>query len=66
MANCSECSEHEIQPDPDPFDWFCDDDVKVLCKKAGKCITTACRPYNVKKECSIPDWCPKNIKNEQV
>jgi hypothetical protein len=30
---CIKCNSHEIISDPDPFDWFCDDDVAVVCKK---------------------------------
>jgi hypothetical protein len=57
--NCTECFEHEVLPDPDPNDWFCDDDVKVLCTVTKRFVTTTCRPYNIKKECGTPDWCPK-------
>ena len=38
--NCIDCPECTILPDPDPNDWFCDDDVKVVCKvKKNKSIT---------------------------
>ena len=58
IYNCMDCSEHLVQPDPDADDWFCDDDEKVICLKENKDITVACRPYNKRKECKIPDWCP--------
>ena len=58
IKNCTECPFHEVLPDPDPYDWFCDDDVRVYCNKANKNITVACRPYNIKKESEVPDWCP--------
>ena len=58
IENCVDCPFHEVQPDPDPDDWFCDDDVKVVCTKAKKNITVACRPYSTRRECSIPRWCP--------
>ena len=61
IENCIDCEDHSILSDPDPYDWFCDDDVKVFCKIAKKNITTACRPHNVRKECDTPIWCPKNI-----
>jgi hypothetical protein len=32
LTNCTQCKMHEIIPDPDPNDWFCDDDVAVVCK----------------------------------
>ena len=60
-ANCTKCAFHEIQADPDPLDWFCDDDVKVVCtktKRVDNSITIACRPYNVVKESKRPNWCP--------
>jgi len=59
INNCIDCTSHQVLPDPDPFDWFCDDDVKVVCNINKKQITYACRPYNIRKECDIPNWCPK-------
>lgn len=59
ISNCIDCTSHQVLPDPDPSDWFCNDDVKVICKVNGKQITCACRPYHIRKECDIPDWCPK-------
>lgn len=56
--NCTFCKEHEVLPDPDPYDWFCDDDVKVVCKRAKRDVTVACRPHRIKKECNTPKWCP--------
>lgn len=58
ITNCTKCPHHEVRSDPDPDDWFCDDDVKVVCKLAGKEITVACRPYNIVKESLVPAWCP--------
>lgn len=57
-SNCTECPAHSIQHDPDPNDWFCDDDVKVVCKHTGQNITVSCRPTNIVRECEIPTWCP--------
>ena len=58
--NCVNCPDHEVQSDPDPNDWFCDDDIKVVCRASkNKTITVACRPYNIKKECEVPKWCPR-------
>jgi len=59
MKNCTECGEHVVLPDPDPNDWFNDDDVKVVCRITKREITVACKPYNIKDECEAPDWCPK-------
>ena len=60
FINCTKCPEHSILPDPDPDDWFCDNDIKVLCTVTKRFVTVACRPYNIKKECDVPKWCPKN------
>ena len=59
FESCMDCPHHEVQPDPDPHDSFCSDDVKVFCKEAKKNATVACRPYNTRKETTpIPAWCP--------
>lgn len=58
-SSCLDCPSHKVLPDPDPSDWFCDDDVKVECGSALRMVTVACRPYNTRKETSpVPDWCP--------
>lgn len=65
---CIDCEACLVFPNPDPDDWFNDDDVAVVCKQVKnvsdrskfKLITQACRPYNIRKECTpIPEWCPK-------
>ena len=58
--SCIDCPAHEVLPDPDPFDWFCDDDVKVICRHMDdKEITVACRPYHTRAETTpVPEWCP--------
>ena len=60
LKNCIDCPFHSVESDPDPYDWFCDDDEKVVCNKVDppKNITVACRPYNKRKECEVPLWCP--------
>lgn len=65
IENCMDCPNHQVQCDPDPNDWF--DDEKVVCKVAAKTITVACRPYNKRKECDVPKWCPLIVdkKKEQ-
>ena len=45
-ANCIDCPAHRVLPDPDLDDWFCDDDVKVVCGHAKRNVTAACRPIN--------------------
>lgn len=58
IKNCLDCPHHNVLPDPDPDDWFNDDDMRVVCTKAQKDVTRACRPYNLEKESAIPNWCP--------
>lgn len=31
VNGCYQCPFCKILPDPDPDDWFCDDDVKMIC-----------------------------------
>lgn len=63
LTNCTDCPNHHVEQDPDPDDWFCDDDVKVVCTLAKKDITVACRPHHIHKECApIPNWCPLRTK----
>lgn len=65
IKNCIDCPHHSVEPDPDPDDWFNDDDVKVVCKKTKRkdnTITVACRPYQVRQESDVPRWCPLRKK----
>jgi len=82
IKNCTECPHHEVVPDPDPHDWFCSDDMAVLCKlkKAGvkdtgshagqpwkfKAVSVSCRPYNIEKESAVPKWCPLRRKKSNA
>lgn len=54
---CDACRYLRILPDPDPFDWFCDDDERAYCQKEEKNIARSLRPYEV-KNISKPLWCP--------
>jgi len=58
INNCLDCPFHEVRRDPDPDDWFCIDDVKVVCLTGERNVTEGCRPYMTRKESEIPDWCP--------
>jgi hypothetical protein len=76
--NCLDCPSHQVIPDPDPDDWFCRDDLAVVCKRvymqpdpnseyvadrqSFKPVTVSCRPYRARTESDTPDWCP--IKKE--
>lgn len=74
ISCCLECNAHEVLPDPEPGDRFCDDSVAVRCMAADQSkttyykesiragepyVTVACRPYDMRKETKIPDWCPR-------
>lgn len=65
ITHCVDCPFHEVKSDPDPHDWFNDDDVKVVCTKVNKNITVACRPYNTRKETPVPNWCPLLIEKQK-
>jgi len=55
---CISCSFAKFERDPDPYDWFCDDDTKIICT-AGKKQRQVCggvRPYELKKV-EAPKWC---------
>ncbi len=62
--SCEGCPDCEIRITPAPDDWFCDDDVTVLCKAvSGGCvIAEQIRPYLVHERCPVPRWCPKRNK----
>ena len=38
IEKCTQCPHCTILPDPEPYDWFCDDDVKLFCEKS-KAVT---------------------------
>ena len=65
MSSCVDCPNHRVMRDPDPDDWFNDDDEKLVCTIAQRSVTTACRPYNLRKETNVPEWCPL-IKGEKT
>jgi hypothetical protein len=65
INNCLDCPFHKVLRDPDPHDWFCDDDEKTICTKVinpktgqHKVVTSGNRPYQTRKESMVPDWCP--------
>ena len=59
--SCKGCPDCEITLTPDSDDWFCDDDVAVLCKAVagGRVMVEHIRPYLVHERCPVPSWCPK-------
>lgn len=74
VDNCLDC-EHCIKvSDPDPLDWFRDDEMAVACalvkndntewiprmdyRFPNKCVTYACSMDDLRESCQQPDWCP--------
>lgn len=68
LTGCAICKFLVIESDPDPDDWFNDDDQKARCTlspadpnafSGEPYVTRVSRPYQTKDECCyIPDWCP--------
>ncbi len=56
---CDQCSAFRLLPDPDPFDWFRDGDMKAVCLEVNGVIEGSLeRPSectNIRK----PLYCPK-------
>ena len=44
------------EPDPDPNNWFEDDNQKFVCRKSGKILSSGNRPYENQP---IPADCPE-------
>lgn len=73
---CIDCPNHKVVEDPDPTDWFNQDDVALVCTKVMKVtdkkseylvdrypfksIDTGLRPYQT-KNVKVPQWCPISI-----
>jgi len=79
VSCCMDCPSHLVIADPDPNDWFCDDDKAVVCTKVNnphkdiasrypanrhvnKIVSCSIRPYNLRKETQVPDWCPDKAR----
>lgn len=58
IANCLDCPHHKLEMDPDPLDWFCDNDEKTVCGKANRVVTSGNRPYETRANSLVPKWCP--------
>lgn len=82
FGSCIDCNSHSIINDPDPNDWFCDDDKAIVCTNVNnpkrdvnsshasdrqeyRVVMCAIRPYNLRKESKVPDWCPKCKKDAE-
>jgi hypothetical protein len=74
ISNCMDCPYCEEISDPDPYDFFCSNDVAFICKKSPmrakpksphladhkpfRKIVSGCRPYGLRKQTLVPKWCP--------
>lgn len=75
IENCMDCKHHKVINDPDPYDWFCSDDVAIVCtitsnpmrdltakyrsdSHENRAVTSSCRPYRMRTESDVPEWCP--------
>lgn len=60
----TQCPHCKIYPDPDPDDWFCDEEACCSIVKdeqnLPKDIEGMLRPY---EKVGIPDWCPLKVTN---
>ena len=79
VESCINCPDHKVILDSDPNDWFCDDMAVIctLAKNPNiepnskyssdrqefRKLTSSCRPYNLRKEATVPVWCPKKKKS---
>lgn len=65
--SCEGCPDCEKRITPDPDDWFCDDEVTVVCKavSGGYVMAKQIRPYLVHERCPVPQWCPKKKVGNQ-
>jgi len=77
-THCAKCRQHIVIPDPDPTDWFNDDDCAVVCSclysatsRAGARRLADRSRYRVVgsmlrpyevKSVLRPDWCPLRAK----
>lgn len=58
-VNCLECTEHQVSPDPDPYNVAAtQDNVKVCCMMLTRYITISCTPSKLIDACKRPRWCP--------
>lgn len=56
---CNGCPYLLMAPDPDPDDWFRDDDEMAFCTKCNKVIEHGLVYWELENVVR-PKWCPKN------
>lgn len=64
ITYCNQCDNCKVYPDPDFDDWFCHDDVKIVCNVNNMTMASACRPYEI-NSFKVPKNCPLMNKMEE-
>lgn len=42
ITYCNQCDNCKVYPDPDFDDWFCHDDIKIVCNVNNMTMASAC------------------------
>lgn len=66
-SNCIDCQHHRVLDDPDPQDWFCDDDKAVVCSKTPRVTPrrSSGQPVDMQEHRAVTVACrPYNLRNE--
>jgi hypothetical protein len=68
IKSCSKCPHHDWISNPDPDDWFRDDEANFICTKKKKVISYSLDVFEQAKvnKIPIPKWCPLIIKKKKV
>ena len=56
---CDHCSSFRLLPDPNPFDWFRDDDMKAVCLEVNGVIASSLEGPGEYTNIRKPLYCPK-------
>ena len=56
---CDNCSAFKLLPDPDPYDWFRDGDMKAVCLEVNGVIAGALERPSEWTNIPKPLYCPK-------
>ena len=56
---CDQCSAFRLLPDPDPFDWFRDGDMKAVCLEVNGVIEGSLEVPSEWTNICKPLYCPK-------
>ena len=60
---CDKCADFELLPDPDPFDWFRDGDMKAVCHALNVVFLGGLEDSNEWTNICRPLFCPKLGRN---